>query len=236
MRRLASGIISYTWTDADQVRTEDPTLKVWVAANGLYTQSELGRKSGTARWRVLYVGRLEPTKRPSLLLHAFSIAAPNLPKDARLSFVGTGSELSMLEDLAQRLDIHERVDFYGQVSDYEALSEIYAHAIVSVSPGYVGLSLTQSLGFGVPMIVADDEPHAPEVELLTSATGATFTARDPRSLAKELELAMDPDRWDEHALVEAVRSTYSSTSMVDGFIAALRGEEQAQPENRMRSN
>lgn len=46
----------------------------------------------------------------------------------------------------------------------EDIYDVYANALVSVSPGYVGLSLTQSLSFGVPMLIAIDEAHVPEID------------------------------------------------------------------------
>ena len=56
--------------------------------------------------------------------------------------------------LALDLGIDRDVIFYGHVSEPSELRSVYGASVASLSPGYVGLSVTQSLGFGVPMIVS----------------------------------------------------------------------------------
>ncbi len=230
MRRLADGVISYTWSDADIVTREDPDVPVWVAANGLYREVDLGfDEGGRGRFRMLYVGRIEPSKKPLLALEAFAIACNelDLEKSVRLTFVGRGSQLPALRQRAQELGLAERVDILGSITDYERLRRLYGETIASLSPGYVGLSLTQSLGFGVPMVVGRDEPHAPEIELLSSSTGRTFPGDDAHALGAELVwCSLHVAEWDRKSIVNTVRSRYSSTAMARGFEMALRGVEQ----------
>lgn len=229
MRRLADGVISYTWSDSDQVRGEDGSRAVWVAANGLYPTTALGVELRTKRNRLLYVGRMEVEKRPLLALEAFITAVRRgcLPDDVRLSFVGDGSQLPLIRERAGSAGIEERVDLLGHVSNFEQLRSLYAETIVSLSPGYVGLSLTQSLGFGVGMLIADDEPHAPEFELANETTARMFQARDSDSLAEAMVSATrDEDQWNRADMVRSVNRMYSSTAMAEGFMLALRGEPQ----------
>ena len=223
MRRLARGVISYTWTDAGRVRTEDPDVPVWVAANGLYPASDLGYADETPRDAILYVGRMEKAKKPELLLEAFALAADDLPAGTRLVFAGSGSELEPLRQRAEDLAVGDRVEFLGYVGTYDRLKALYESSLMSVSPGYVGLSLTQSLGFGVPMIVADDEPHAPEVELFDESCGRWFTADSATALATAMVSEAASPRRDRDLLVERVKRRYSSSAMADGFVDALRG-------------
>ncbi|MFE4727232.1 glycosyltransferase [Microbacterium sp. NPDC056736] len=227
MRRMADGVISYTWSDSSIVRSEDPATPVWVAANGLYPVEDLGWSRLTARNLALVVGRLEPSKRPELALDAFAIALPRLPQDARLVYVGEGSLLDPLRSRAEELGLHDRIEFRGHVGDYALLREIYSSAVVSLSPGYAGLSLTQSFGFGVPVLVADDEPHAPEIELFhPGENGEFFRARDADSLAQRLVDAFLGSAWDHEEIVATVGRRYSSTAMAEGFENALRNREQ----------
>lgn len=222
MRRLADGVISYTWGDAQAVRVEDPDTPVWVAANGLYAVDELGFDDASHRDGIVYVGRLEKSKKPELLVRAFARALPSLPDDAHLEIVGDGAEREALEALVAELGMENRTAFRGHVGGREALRDIYRTAVASVSPGYAGLSLTQSLGFGVPMIVADEEPHAPEIELLAKDTGVTFRADDVDSLTQRLvEAFAQQETWDRRKIVDAVAAKYSSTAMAEGFARAL---------------
>lgn len=226
MRRQASGVITYTWSDASQVRAEDRTSSVWVAANGLYPRAQIGNVATPTAHRILYVGRMEAAKRPELAVKAFALALPQLPLNTTLTLIGSGSELDSLREQVARLGIESRVEMLGHIDEYENLRHIYAESVVSLSPGYAGLSLTQSLGFGVPMLVADDEPHAPEIELLTSKTGAFFPAREHGALAKRLVDVFEGRlTWQADKISDAVRNRYSSTAMAEGFISAILREE-----------
>lgn len=226
MRRLASGIITYTWTDAAQARAEDPAAATWVAANGLYPRERLAVTEGNKRYRILYVGRLEPAKRPMLAVSAFARAIDSLPGCAVLTLVGQGSEMQRLQEQVIELGVSARVEMLGHIGAYEELQQLYSETVVSISPGYAGLGLTQSLGFGVPMLVADDEPHAPEIELLTERTGAYFRARDAESLAEMFANAYAGRRgWNREEVLVAVRDSYSSTAMAEGFLSAILGTD-----------
>lgn len=227
MRRAANGTILYGFDSVRPARTELPQQMVWVAPNALYDRAELGcppvPREGRAA--VVYVGRLERAKKVDTLISAF--AAATLPGDVRLRIVGDGSEREALERLANDLGVSDRVDFAGAVTDPRQLREIYAGTVVSVSPGYAGLSLTQSLGFGVPMLVSRDEPHAPEIELQRFGGLRYFETGNSLSLAEELERAVAPDSWarrlDRNGLAALVASHYSAQAMAQGLLDAVDG-------------
>jgi glycosyltransferase involved in cell wall biosynthesis len=157
MRGLADGIIVYTTSQAAELAERMPGRDIHAAPNGLYSRSAAVHDAQHRPARhVVCVGRLVEPKKPALLLHGFALAAEGLPPGTRLVLVGDGPLRGDLETLARRLEIDARLDFKGHVDDFERLKEIYADALVSVSPGYVGLSLTQSLWFGVPALIGRD--------------------------------------------------------------------------------
>ena len=131
-----------------------------------------------------------PEKKPDLLVRAFAEALPRLDADRRVVIAGAGPEAPRLRELAASAGLRERLVLAGHVAEPEQLRALYARAIASVSPGYVGLSITQSLGFGVPMIHADDEPHSPEIEAATPGFNAMpFRSDSTEALADALVAA-----------------------------------------------
>ena len=56
--------------------------------------------------------------------------------------------------------------------------QYYKHALFSVSPGYVGLSITQSFGFGVPMLISEKEHHSPEIDAARLGFNSKFFITD----------------------------------------------------------
>ena len=148
MRRLAGAVIVYTETEARALRARTHGIEITAAPNALYPRDVLGAAvAHEPPTSLLFVGRLSPSKRVDVVVDAFLRAEDTLPTDVRLVIVGGGSERAALE---RRAAGSGRVDFEGHVSSVDALRALYDRALASVSPGDVGLSVVQSLGFGVP--------------------------------------------------------------------------------------
>jgi hypothetical protein len=102
---------------------------------------------------------------------------------------------------------------------------VYANAIASVSPGEAGLSLIQSLGFGVPMILARDEPHGPELEAASEGENVLTFARGSASALADLlvDVAASRELW--HArrdeIAAPIVDRYCLDNMVASFVGAL---------------
>lgn len=226
LRALSSAVVVYTHTQGAELQSAQPGLSVFVAPNALYTRAEMGFDDTSPRFRILYVGRLVAEKKPELLLHAFELSAASVP-DARLTFVGDGPLSDALAGHAKNSPFHERIEFLGHISEVTKLKSLYSEATVTVSPGYVGLSATQSFGFGVPMLISADEPHSPEIEAARPGENCLFfPSNDARALASTLVAV-----WGEKAYWRSRGSkisadcaaTYSVERMVDGLIDAFAG-------------
>ncbi|MDL5158977.1 glycosyltransferase family 4 protein [Actinomycetospora termitidis] len=222
VRKLGDGMICYSYEQQKEALEELPRQPVWVAPNALYLEGDIKAGPGVHRDSIVYVGRLAPAKKVELALHAFSqvlAAHPGL----RFVIVGDGSERSRLEAAVRKLGLSGSVEFVGWIADVGELSAIYDRAIVSVCPGYAGLSLTQSLGFGVPHIVSRDEPHSPEIELESTGGVIYFETDDVAALARTIEevVLTPPERETREKFSAHVRATYSAEKMADGLREAL---------------
>ena len=224
MRRLANGTVCYTYTDQLAAAVDLPSSEAFVAPNSLYKLCDITAPTEAlgSKNEVIYVGRFAPAKKLKLLIQGFALASQK-NCDIHLRLVGGGEDEPMLRDLVASLGIIDRVTFSGWIEGAPLLREAYSTSFCSVSPGFAGLGLTQSLGFGVPMLVADDEPHSPEIELADSGGVRWFTSDCPNSLADAIEKAWScrflvPDEL----LAKYVRSRYSAESMAIGLAKALK--------------
>jgi glycosyltransferase involved in cell wall biosynthesis len=228
MRRLASAVIVYSETQAADLGGRMPGKRVVAAPNALYSaaaQPEVGSSDATSAIDFVFVGRLVPAKKPKLLLDAFVRALDDLPVDTRLVFVGEGPLRPELERRAESA-ARARVAFLGARSELAELEPVYARALASVIPGYAGLSLIQSLWFGAPSIIADDEPHSPEIEAAQEGWNCVFFASDSAvSLSDALvSVARNRDEWRKRRaqIARQCAEAYSLEAMVEAFARTIR--------------
>lgn len=227
MRRLASGFIAYTYGSANSARMSIPSQPVWVAPNALYSRSEIEteysrqtRYPSNGRNALIYVGRLEEDKHVDRAVRGLA-ACIKEGLDLHLLLVGGGSQESRVRQLAEDLLIGSRVEFFSWRYDQAALSEVYGRAFCAISPGFIGLNLTQAHSFGVPMLAVREAEHSPEVELGFQGL-RWFDAGDEQSFvagvrAYMMQSAKLPDR----GLSDYIANCYSSDVMASGIISAI---------------
>lgn len=227
MRRMAHGTVLYGYDGVLAARRELPEQPIWVAPNSLYPADlMMPALLEASESRFLYVGRLVSSKKVELAVEAIAVAK-NEGRTYFLDVVGAGPDEERLRAMVDALKISDRVLFHGPVEDPESLKEFYKQATAAVSPGYAGLSLTQSNGFGVPMIVADGEPHAPEIELSRFGGVAWFRSNSAESLASVMVEQVDRAAAQDRASLSARTSqSYSADAMASGLWSALRGKSQ----------
>ena len=231
LRRLGEGTVLYGFEQAEQAAAELPGKPTWVAANALYPTSMLwgAYNKWQDRTHVIYVGRLVAGKKVDVLIRAFAHAVV-AHSGATLVLVGDGDQRQSLERLVRSLGLDGQVAFTGALTAPHDLRNWYRKSFVSVSPGYVGLGLTQSLGFGVPQLASRNEPHSPEIELAAFGAVTYFETDNPADLAVKIE-----DAWsarpevDSAQVAEPILRRYTSEAMADGLVNAFRGASPTLP-------
>jgi len=227
LRTLSTGLVAYTTTQAEELSQLHPGKKINAAPNALYSQAKFVFDEESDRDTFIYVGRLVPSKKPLLLVQAFELALLTNP-DIKLAIVGDGPLEAEVVNAVNNSPARNSIQLLGHIGEYEQLRTLYSKAIASVSPGYVGLSVTQSLSFGVPMIVSKDEPHAPEVEAIQEGQNAEFFATDDMKDLAETILGFVKQRgsWADRgpSIAAECKRKYSAEVMAHGLVEALEGQ------------
>lgn len=176
MRSLANEIIVYTKTQADELKVKMPNKIINAAPNAVFYKYEMQVcQIPTEEINdIIYVGRLTEAKKPLFLVNSFIEIINKLPSQVNLIIVGEGEEKSKIIKLISDKKLENRIKVLGHIGDYESLKKLYSKSLLSVSPGYVGLSITQSFGFGVPMLISKDENHSPEIEAVIEGENSIF--------------------------------------------------------------
>ena len=198
MRQLGSSIIVYTYSQQRELQYKMPYSIIKAAPNSLYHQQEIKLpKQQQDITNLIYVGRLTPEKKPMLIVESFHQALSFLNKNVQLIIVGDGLEKIKIDQYIVRHHLEQRILTKGHISDREELQILYNSALFSVSPGYVGLSITQSFSFGVPILIAKDEPHSPEIEAAKENQNALFFESDniANLVQKIIDIFRHKDYW-----------------------------------------
>jgi glycosyltransferase involved in cell wall biosynthesis len=226
LARHATGIVAYTNAEGRLFQRKLPGKKVFVAPNSCVLEQECVYMQQSDRSSILCVGRLVASKKPMLLLKAFCKAVNNLPSSITLTFIGDGEERLPMERFAKDAGIEQKVNFIGHTSDKRVLRNEYAKALFAVSPGYVGLSAIQALAHGVPLLVAREECHSPEIEACVENVNTIFfPSNNVDALSeylvtfRQVAASWMPKRKE---FARTIRTDYSIEQMARSFVDAIR--------------
>lgn len=197
MRKLANMIIVYTKEQQRALKEKMPHTNIIAAPNALLYREDMVASTDLEPRNFIYVGRLTKEKKPFFLVKAFCDIIEILPSETKLIIVGDGELKPELENFIRLNGLEKRIKLLGHIADYEQLKKLYAQSLFSISPGYVGLSITQSFGFGVPMLISKDEQHSPEIEAALEGTNSVFYTTDNTTCFKNkvLEIFENKKEW-----------------------------------------
>ena len=221
MLRLAGSFVAYSNADVAAATATGRHLLAVVAANAV----EFGASPSARleqRTTITYIGRLVSGKGPLLLVEAMATARTAGMDGMRLEFVGDGPIRGVVE--ARARDLGVPVTMHGETFDDAVIAAVFARSFVSAIPGYVGLNAIHALGYGVPIIIADEANHSPEIEACRVGVDTfTFKAGSSTDLARAIQGAWElredwTPQW-RRKLASHVRRRYS----VEAVSAVLAG-------------
>jgi len=222
MRKLASKIIVYTKQQKKELQVKMPNKHILAAPNAVYRIENMKTTTHNNQVNLIYVGRLVFSKKVFFMVKAFHNALSVLPKDTKLFIVGDGEEKEKLNNYINNFKLNERITLFGHINDYLKLQNLYNDSIFSLSPGYVGLSITQSFSFGVPMLVSKNENHSPEIEAVKENENALFFKTDSEKDFIDVlnKIYRNIDFWKKQRekIVAFCKKSYSTEAMAEVFI------------------
>ncbi|QTH64626.1 glycosyltransferase family 4 protein [Psychrosphaera ytuae] len=150
----ATANVFYTYSALDDFKKLGLDGKSYVANNTFDVKPGLKSYENTEKDLILNVGSLNKRKQNDILIKAFFEIIDEIPDNINLTFIGTGGDEASLRALTRELGIEQRVEFIAPITSADVLKSYYRRAIVSASFGQAGLSVLQSMGFGVPFLTS----------------------------------------------------------------------------------
>lgn len=132
---------------------------------------------------LLYVGRLNRTKRVDLLIRAMS----HVKGEFRCVIAGTGEEKADLVKLAKKLKVESRVEFHGYVSD-ENLLELYSGCFAVFYAPYdedYGFAPVEAFLSRKPVVTTSDAGGV--LEFVADGTTGLVAPVDPQAMAVQVD-------------------------------------------------
>lgn len=182
--RMFDGLIAYGTRAAEEYAAAGMAReRIYVAHNASQSRPRGSpvrhARDADTRPRVLFVGRLTPTKRVDLLIRA--CAALPAPVRPTLTIVGEGEERPRLEALARAE--YPDAEFVGGRRGAE-LAAYWEGADLFALPGQGGLAIQEAMTHGLPVIVG--EADGTHLDLVRPGNGWVVAPGDLSALTASL--------------------------------------------------
>ncbi len=165
--------------------------KLFVANNTIYVENRERCYEYPIKNKILFVGSLDTRKENHILVQAFYNIQNKIPKAINLIIIGEGKEKTNLVNTVNGLNMNDKVHFLGKINGNK-LVDFYREAIVSVSFGQAGLSVLQSMGYGVPFLTKKNAISGGEKTNIINGINGVFCEDTVDSLQEKLlELCSD---------------------------------------------
>lgn len=151
MEKRADALIFYAQEAIDlHLKRGFKGPKMFVAPN---TTSVLKREvKPEAKDSIMFIGSLYLEKGLQILLDAYKAAYEKDQSIVKLNLVGGGKPLPMIKQWVKDNNLEEGIRVLGPIYDNEAKADLFQKTLACISPLQGGLSVLESMGYGVPYI------------------------------------------------------------------------------------
>ncbi|RZK38525.1 MAG: glycosyltransferase [Pedobacter sp.] len=201
--------------------------KLFVAPNTIAANHDFQIENRTFQ-KFLFIGSITARKKILELIDAFEEVMSDIPEYIKLEIIGDGPAKASIVSYVNEKGLNNRVivnpGFYG-----EDKTEVFRDAICTISLGQAGLSVLESLAYGVPFATyADAITGGEKSNVINDYNG--FLLQDKEE-AKKMLIKMVDGTIDVRKMSENSRTYYVENRqikhMANGFITAfnyLRGK------------
>lgn len=169
--------------------------KIFVAHN---TTKVLKRElSKEDKDSVLFIGSLHAAKGIQVLLDAYK-AAYNDNKDlVKLNIVGGGTPLPQIRRWVTDNELTDVINVLGPIYDEERKADLFMKSLACISPLQAGLSVLESMGYGVPFITDANAITGGEAyNIKNGETGYRLKGLNVEKLKETvLDITIDKDKY-----------------------------------------
>ena len=224
MQKADANVFYCVNSKSDFLASGLPECKAFVANNTFKVEVDVPCYLYKHKDVILFVGSLDARKRNIDLIQGFAAVIDQIPEKIRLVFVGDGVELELLKKEVAHLKLIDRVVFSGRMNSQDELIEYYNRALCSVSYGQAGLSVLQSIGFGVPFVTLKSAISGGEISNIEDGYNGILLENGSASLHKMLIKVSNDENYARYLGMNAYayyQKYCKLEHMVNGFVEAI---------------
>ena len=129
--------------------------KLFVAPNTVEVYNEMNNAE-KKKDSLLFIGTLYMEKGISSLLENYELAYNNNSNILPLNIVGGGDEYEKVNAWIEKKSLSHKIFLCGPIYDIQIKSGYFKRAFACISPVQAGLSVLESMGYGIPFITMHD--------------------------------------------------------------------------------
>lgn len=178
---------------------------------------------------LLFIGTLYLEKGLQLLLDAYKEAYKTQADLLPLNIVGDGAQMGRIKKWITNEGLENKIIMLGPIYDTHKKAEIFGESIACISPKQAGLSVLESMGYGVPFITS--EKAITGGEAFNIASGENGLLLKDLAMLKDVILDIHKNRDKYLYMGEKAHEYYwnkrTPDAMATGIISAINYAYQA---------
>jgi Glycosyltransferase len=180
-------------------------------------------EDGAIKDSILFIGSLYRAKGLDVLLSQYAKAYAENANIPKLNIIGGGGEYDAIANWIDDNNLSEKVQLLGPIYDENVKSRYFARAYACISPNQAGLSVLESMGYGVPFVTMYNAYTGGErLNIVHMHNGVLMeSADDLKDIL--LDIAFNSQKYIEmgHKAREYYNSYRTPQMMADGIKAAV---------------
>ena len=152
IKRGADAIVFYTsYPIQKYLKFGFEREKLFVANNTVEVKPSLNEIK-QEKDSILFIGTMYMQKGMLSMLEEYLSAYMMEPQIPDFNLVGGGDDLQTVKDWVKSNNLEHKIHVHGPIYDAEKKQELFAKAYATISPNQAGLSVLESMGYGVPFV------------------------------------------------------------------------------------
>ncbi|RST26688.1 glycosyltransferase family 4 protein [Chryseobacterium lacus] len=147
--------------------------KLFVAHNTVLVQDRI--KIPEDKKHFIFVGTLYKQKKIYELLASYELYVRTSANILPLIIVGDGEEKNLVRAWIAEKGFENKIILKGQINDQNVIKELYQDAVACISPGQAGLTVLNSMAYGVPFVTRENAITGGEIfNVIHEETGVLY--------------------------------------------------------------